>query len=117
ANGPSKPRFEGQQVIFPPVDSLPPGQKFTYTVGAQAMKIGDARLKAELRSATLQGPVVEYESTTIYGFGSDRNRPPAASPPAGSTGRITPVPSGIVPASATVPPPTPSSSSPLGPPQ
>src|SRR5262249_37752077 len=32
ANGPVQPRVAGQEIAFPPVDSLPPGQKLSYTV-------------------------------------------------------------------------------------
>jgi uncharacterized repeat protein (TIGR01451 family) len=80
AQGPTAYRIEGNQLIFAPVDSLAPGQRLTYAVDVQALRVGkspgavpdaqanpkgDVRFRVELRSATLQDPVVEEESTTI----------------------------------------------------
>ena len=90
ANGPLQPRITGQQIAFPPVDSLPPGQKLTYTVEVEAVKAGDARFRVELRSATLKEPVVDEESTTIRrpssgtsSLAAPASEPPPAFPPAG----------------------------------
>jgi uncharacterized repeat protein (TIGR01451 family) len=66
ANGPAQPRIEAGRVTFPPVDSLPPGQKMVYTVEVQALQAGDVRFRVELTSSTLTEPVIEEESTNVY---------------------------------------------------
>jgi uncharacterized repeat protein (TIGR01451 family) len=73
ARGPSAAMVTGQVVTFAKVESLPPKVTLEYTLEAQALKKGDVRTKAELRSAALEkGPVVEEQSTTIY-----EGQPPA----------------------------------------
>jgi uncharacterized repeat protein (TIGR01451 family) len=73
ARGPSASLITGQVVAFAKVESLPPKVTLEYTIEAQALKKGDVRTRAELRSAALEkGPVVEEQSTTIY-----EGRPPA----------------------------------------
>jgi uncharacterized repeat protein (TIGR01451 family) len=78
SNGPTVARTEGQQVTFPPVDALQPGQTVTYLIEVQALQTGDVRFKAELRADTLSAPVIKEESTNIYAAPAA----PAASPPA-----------------------------------
>jgi uncharacterized repeat protein (TIGR01451 family) len=65
ASGPGQPRFEPSRVVFPPLETLPPGQVVSYTVDVQAVQPGDARFRAELRAATLTKEVLGEESTTI----------------------------------------------------
>ncbi len=73
ARGPSASLITGQVVSFSKVESLPPKVTLEYTIEAQALRKGDVRTKAELRSEALEkGPVVGEQSTTIY-----EGRPPA----------------------------------------
>jgi uncharacterized repeat protein (TIGR01451 family) len=137
ANGPTKPRTEGQTITFPPLDALPAGQTQTYSVDVQALQTGDARFRVELRSATLSAPVVKEESTTIYALpsgGSPASVTPAAAPqaaprpaaerpvappaavaprPAPEAAPVTPPASAPPPAPAAAPAPVPA---PVGPP-
>ena len=85
ANGPATARIEGQHVFFPPVDGLQPKRTFSYSVEAEAVRPGDARFHVELRSASLQDPVIKEESTIIYAAapGTDAAPSPEAKPPAG----------------------------------
>jgi uncharacterized repeat protein (TIGR01451 family) len=65
-DGPAKARQDGNSVIFPIVDSLPPKQTLTYTIDAQALQPGDVRVRVELRTATLRDPLIKEQSTTIF---------------------------------------------------
>ena len=65
ATGPIQPTYQGNRVIFPPLDALPPGQRGRYSVDVEAVQPGDARFIVELRTATLREPVVEEESTNV----------------------------------------------------
>ena len=47
ANGPSQPTITADEVIFPPVDSVPPGQKLSYTIEAQNPGTGRRALPGE----------------------------------------------------------------------
>ncbi len=78
ANGPSRQRVEGQKVIFPPINGVPPGQTVTYTIEVQALQPGDVRFPVELRAAILLEPVIKEESTRIY---DPANGTPPAAPP------------------------------------
>jgi uncharacterized repeat protein (TIGR01451 family) len=92
AKGPTAYRVDGNQLIFTAVESLPAGQRLSYTVDVQALKVGtpsptsvattksgDVRFRVELRSATEQDPVVQEESTTIVAP-APTAEPPAAPP-------------------------------------
>ena len=57
---------------FAPKDGLEPQQTWVYTVEVTALKAGDARFQAELRSATLSEPVVVQQSTTVFAAGGNR---------------------------------------------
>lgn len=106
ANGPSQPKFDGLRVVFPPVDSVKPGQTLNYAVEVQALEPGDVRFRAELRSQTLGTvPVIEEESTHIYPAGGNGavRPPPAAPAPAAPLTPITPVPP---PSGSAAPPPS-----------
>lgn len=63
--GPAQARVDGQNVLFPAVEALPPKQTLTYSVEVLALRPGDVRLQAELRSSTLREPVIKQESTNI----------------------------------------------------
>jgi uncharacterized repeat protein (TIGR01451 family) len=64
-DGPSRPRLEGNRVIFPAVDGLQPRQSFIYTIEAQALQPGDVRFHVELKDATQRDPVIKEQSTNI----------------------------------------------------
>jgi uncharacterized repeat protein (TIGR01451 family) len=85
-NGPSTPRIEGQRITFAPVDSLAPQQMLRYTVEVEALRPGDVRFRAELRSSTLSGPVIEEESTNVYAPVPGAGPAPSTPPPAGAAG-------------------------------
>jgi uncharacterized repeat protein (TIGR01451 family) len=63
--GPTQARVNGQNVLFPAIEALPPKQTATYTIEVLALRPGDVRLQAELRSTTLREPVIKQESTNI----------------------------------------------------
>jgi uncharacterized repeat protein (TIGR01451 family) len=100
ANGPSKPQIDGQQIKFPPADGLAPKQTWTYTVTIEAQEAGDLRFKVELRSATLQEPVVSEKSTTVFAPGPGPAPAPAAPAPSGGSPRTTVPPGDGQPPSA-----------------
>jgi uncharacterized repeat protein (TIGR01451 family) len=85
AHGPTQPRIEGQRVLFPPVDAVAPQQTLSYAVQVQALRAGDVRFRAELKSGTLTERVVEEESTNVFalppGQGGLLPPAPAAAPP------------------------------------
>jgi uncharacterized repeat protein (TIGR01451 family) len=63
--GPTQARVDGQNVLYPALEALPPKQTVTYNVEVLALRPGDVRLQAELRSTTLREPVIKQESTNI----------------------------------------------------
>ena len=84
ANGPSQPRITADEVVFPPVDSVPPGQKLSFMIECQAVEPGDVRFRVKLTSSTSSEPVIEEESTNIYAAppaGTKPPTPPPAAPP------------------------------------
>jgi uncharacterized repeat protein (TIGR01451 family) len=121
-DGPTKATTVGQKVLFPPVESLGPKETVTYSIEVQALKAGDVRFVAELRSETLSAPVIEEESTNIYEAPAGSG-PPAATPaparseapgeprpmPATPAPPVVVVPAAPAPAAGPpdVPPPTP----------
>jgi uncharacterized repeat protein (TIGR01451 family) len=108
ANGPSTPKIDGQTITFPPVNELDPGQTLSYTVEVQALKTGDVRFRAELRSATLSAPVIEEESTNIYAVPAGMSQPAPSSPAASAQPMTTPAAAPIVvtPVEPPAPPPS-----------
>jgi uncharacterized repeat protein (TIGR01451 family) len=93
ANGPSTPRIDGQRVVFPPMDGLAPQQTWTYTVEVKALQPGDLRFHVELRSATLQGPVVKDEATNVYPVSPGSVPAPPTAPASPGTMPPAPAPS------------------------
>ncbi len=70
--GPTKPNIVGQVISFPKWASLEPGKTLIYTVEVEALKAGDVRFHMEVRSPVLEsGPIIEEESTRIYGSTPD----------------------------------------------
>ena len=69
--GPTPATITGQNVTFAPVPALPPQKTTRYKIEAVAKKAGDVRVRVELNSKALDGPVIEEESTQIYEVGND----------------------------------------------
>jgi hypothetical protein len=116
ASGPVTHKVEGQKVTFAPVDSLPPGMKLSYAVEVQAVEAGQVVFTAELRSATLNGPVSTEESTTIYTptpTGAAAAAPSEAVPPAAPAAKAKePAPAPAAPGEPPAPAPAPPTPSP-----
>ncbi|MCS6852186.1 MAG: DUF11 domain-containing protein [Gemmataceae bacterium] len=108
AAGPAAHEIRGQEVLFAPVDALPPGQQLNYTVAVEAARAGNVKFRVELRGSTLTREVIEEESTTIFNPPGG-GRPPAPGPLPPTSGapsppspvvptRLVPVPAGSSPA-------------------
>jgi uncharacterized repeat protein (TIGR01451 family) len=78
--GPTQPKVEGGKITFPPLATLPVGQKIVYGVDVQALKAGRAVFQVELRTPLMKEPVIQQESTTI--IGSEEAKPPSGVTPA-----------------------------------
>jgi uncharacterized repeat protein (TIGR01451 family) len=63
--GPTQPKVEGARVLFPPLATLPVGQKIAYGVEAEAVQPGKAIFQVDLQTPLLREPVIQQESTTI----------------------------------------------------
>ncbi|MCB1111066.1 MAG: DUF11 domain-containing protein [Chlamydiales bacterium] len=57
--------ISGQTVTFAPYDHFSPRQTLCYRVNARAKASGDARIVAEVSSATIQKPIMAQESTIV----------------------------------------------------
>ena len=82
--GPTQPKIENGRVTFPPMESLPPGQKISFGIEVEAVQPGKVLFQVEVGSATLREKVIEQESTTIIDphqpSGPTREPPPATAP-------------------------------------
>jgi uncharacterized repeat protein (TIGR01451 family) len=88
--GNQQPRIQGNQIVFPAIDGLQPGQSQLYTVVVEAISAGDARFRIEMRSTSLgPDPVIEEESTNIFRPLEPGAAPPAPTPP-GPAGPLPP---------------------------
>ena len=69
ATGATAGKVAGNTATFVPVASLAPGQSVQFQVRCQAAKAGDARFRVTMTAdrATLLKPVLEEESTHVYG--------------------------------------------------
>ena len=65
-SGTTQGEIAGQTVTFDAFPRLNPGESIEYSIGARAVKAGDARVSVELGSRMLQTPVTEEESTYVY---------------------------------------------------
>jgi uncharacterized repeat protein (TIGR01451 family) len=64
--GPSDARIDSSGIVtFPTVAELPAGQTLTLTIVVDAVKAGDARMKAEVKAAHLKATLKEEQSTRI----------------------------------------------------
>jgi uncharacterized repeat protein (TIGR01451 family) len=82
--GPTQPKVEGDKVIFPALDSLPPGQQIKYGVDVQALQPGKALFQVDVRGPALREPLLEQESTTIYDPNGAATTSSIAEPPQGN---------------------------------
>jgi hypothetical protein len=81
-DGPTKPIINGQEVRFPPVDSLAEKQTLTYTVEVKALQPGDVGFMVRMFCATLgKNPIIERENTTINLPVANTPRDPAQQQP------------------------------------
>jgi uncharacterized repeat protein (TIGR01451 family) len=55
------------RVAFPQVEELQPGQTLTCAVEVDAVKVGDARFRAEVKASHLKTPLKEEQSTRVTG--------------------------------------------------
>ena len=63
------PQIRGQQVVFPPIVSLNPGDEIALTVHARGTAAGDHRISMNLQTDGREIDVTKQESTRVY---SDR---------------------------------------------
>ena len=66
ASGPTPYRFEGQQMVFEPLERLSPRAEVVYRVRVLCQQPGDYRFRVQMRCNQLSSPVIEEESTRIY---------------------------------------------------
>ena len=66
ASGATEGTVSGQSVSFQPYSVLKAKEEVQYFIQAQAVSVGDARFKIEMRSDVLTSPVTEEESTQVY---------------------------------------------------
>jgi uncharacterized repeat protein (TIGR01451 family) len=68
ATGPGpQGKIDGQQVVFPALESLAPNAEATFMVEVAGVNAGDARFRAEVRSVLLAQPLRAEEPTRILG--------------------------------------------------
>ncbi len=65
ASGDTPGQVNGQTVTFAPYDNFRPRQTLNYKINARAMKSGDARVVAEVSSASITTPITQQESTIV----------------------------------------------------
>ena len=74
-SGPSTALIKGQQLVFPPVAVLEPGQSASYDVHVRCKKAGQVRFKAYFRSEDAPDPVLEEETTRdLFGLAMAKRR-------------------------------------------
>jgi uncharacterized repeat protein (TIGR01451 family) len=61
-------KIDGQSIAFPRIESLEPGAELRYTVDVEVVASGDARFRAEARSAILNQPQRAEEPTRVLGL-------------------------------------------------
>jgi uncharacterized repeat protein (TIGR01451 family) len=66
ASGPSEPKVDGQTLTFTPLQALAAGQEAAWRIQAKATKVGDVRLKVQLKSDSLTTAATETEPTRLY---------------------------------------------------
>jgi uncharacterized repeat protein (TIGR01451 family) len=76
AKGPTNGRQQGQQVVFEPLAALNAKSEVRYEITVKALREGEVKCRAELRSEALgDRPVIREQSTTIHAGGGIRLQP------------------------------------------
>src|SRR5262249_21004933 len=70
ATGPVAYRFQGQQVLFAPLDRLEPGAAALFRVTVRCLTRGDKHFRAQVASNQAHLPLCREEVTIVY---ADRN--------------------------------------------
>lgn len=65
-NGPVQGVIKGHQFVFPPIETLGPGETASYDVHVKCLKAGQVQFRAYLRTQDNPTPVLEEETTRIY---------------------------------------------------
>lgn len=66
AEGPTPETIEGQQVVFGPLDRLPPKEQAVFRVMVEGTIAGDHRFRVQMTSGEIETPVIKEESTRVY---------------------------------------------------
>jgi len=66
AEGPTRNRIQGQQVVFEALQRLAPRADVRFRVRVVGLKAGDMRFKVQMNADHLKQPVYEEESTQVY---------------------------------------------------
>jgi uncharacterized repeat protein (TIGR01451 family) len=65
--GPVDGRIDASgKVQFPTVEELRPGESLTLTIDIEAVQVGDARFRAEVKAAHLKRPLQEEQSVRVF---------------------------------------------------
>jgi hypothetical protein len=66
AEGATRFQFEGNRLIFAPLDRLPAKSETVYRIHAIGERVGDVRLKVQLTTDDIRQPITKEESTRVY---------------------------------------------------
>ncbi len=66
AEGPTPETIDGQQVVFGPLDRLPPKEQAVFRVMVEGAAAGDHRFRVQMTSGEIETPVIKEESTRVY---------------------------------------------------
>jgi uncharacterized repeat protein (TIGR01451 family) len=66
ADGPTKARVEGDQVVIDPVPQMRPGEEIVYRLVVQGQRAGDHVVRVRIVSDESTSPVTKEESTKVY---------------------------------------------------
>jgi uncharacterized repeat protein (TIGR01451 family) len=65
-SGPVEGRIDAKgKTAFPAVEELRPGESLTFTIDVEAIQVGDARFRAEVKAAHLTKPLQEEQAARI----------------------------------------------------
>ncbi len=67
ASGPGRFNIQGKQILFEPIAEVRAGERLRYQVRVRADRVGEIRLRVEVRSTRAPTPLVEEEATRIIG--------------------------------------------------
>ena len=66
AQGPSRFREQGKEIVFDALPKLAPRADAIYRINVKATAAGVVRFKSQITSTILQEPVIKMEATRIY---------------------------------------------------